>query len=59
MFPADLVGHVMWKNGPDWLREPEDHWNKRGSFDEHPVPVEERDTKKVLLPVITFDLPLL
>ena len=59
MFPADLVDYDMWKRGPKWLREPEDHWNKRGSFDEHPIPVEEREVRRVLLPVVTFDLPLL
>ena len=59
MFPADLVGHETWKRGPAWLREPEDNWNKKGSFDEHPIPVEEREIKKILLPVVTFDLPLL
>ena len=44
--------------GPDWLREDEDKWNKRVSFDEHPIPPEERDIQKVLLPVIASDLSL-
>ena len=45
--------------GPDWLKESEDNWNKRVSFDEHPIPSEERDIQKILLPVIVSDLPLL
>ena len=47
------------EEGPDWLRENEDKWNKRVSFDEHPIPTEERDIQKILLPVIASDLYLL
>ena len=59
MFPAELIGNDVWRKGPDWSRENEDNWNKRVSFDEHPIPSEERDIQKILLPVIESDLPLL
>ena len=39
--------------------ETEDNWNVRVSFDEHPVPSKERDIQRMLLPVITSNLPLL
>ena len=50
---------MVWRKGPDWLKQTEENWNKRVSFDEHPIPSEQRDVQKVLLPVIAFDLPLL
>ena len=58
-FPAELVGHDVWRKEPDWLRETEENWNKSLSFDEHSISSEECDIQKVLLPVIVSDLPLL
>ena len=48
MLPAELVGHDMWRKEPDWLKENEENWNKRVSFDEHPIPTEERNTQKII-----------
>ena len=59
MFPAELVEHNLWRRGPQWLRENEESWNIKASFDEHPVPSEERDVQQTLLPVIASDLSLL
>ena len=59
MFPAELVEHKLWRSRPQWLRESEESWNVKASFDEHPIPSEERDVQQTLLPVITTDLPLL
>ena len=41
------------------LKESQDNSNKRVFFNEHPIPTEERDIQKVLLPVIASDLFLL
>ena len=59
MFPAELVGNDVWRKGPEWLKENEDNWNKRVSFDEHPNLLDEHNVQKTLLPVIKSNLPLL
>ena len=59
MFSAELVGHDVWRKGPDWLEENEDNWNKRVLFDKHLIPSEELDIQKILLPVIASDPSLL
>ena len=59
MFPVELTKHSFWWKEPQWLRNPEDNWNVRTSFDEHPVPSEECDVQQTLLPIIKSDPPLL
>ena len=59
MFPAELVGNDVWRKGPEWLKDNEDNLNKRVSLYEHPVPSEEHDVQKILLPVTKSNLPLL
>ena len=59
MFPVELTEHALWWELPQWLRETEDNWNVKVSFDEHPVPFEEWDIQQTLLPVIATNPPLL
>ena len=59
MFPAELVEHNLWRRGHQWLRDTKECWNVKVSFNEHPVPSEERDVQQTLLPVITANLLLL
>ena len=59
MFPAELMENDLWMEGPRWLKETEENWNIKVSFDEHPVPSEERDVQQTLLPVVKCDVPLL
>ena len=59
MFPIELTEHSLWWKGPQWLRNPEDNWNVRASFNEHPVPSEERDVEQTILSVTTSEPPLL
>ena len=59
MFPSELVGHALWREGPEWLKDAEDSWNMRESFEQHPIPSEERDIQRTILPVILSDVLLL
>ena len=45
MFPIELMEHALWWKGPQWLRETENNWNVKVTFDEHPVPSEEHDAQ--------------
>ena len=56
MFPAELVEHTLWWEGPRWLSETKENWIIKVSFNEHPVPSEERDIQHTLLPVIVSNL---
>ena len=56
MFPAELVEHTLWREGPQWLRGTGKNWDKREVFDQHPVPAEEREVQQTLLPAIASDL---
>ena len=56
IFSAELMEHDFWRKRPQWLKETEEKWNVKVSFDKHPVPSEERDVQQTLLPVITSDL---
>ena len=35
------------------MAETEESWNRRVSFDEHPVPSEERDVQQALVPAVS------
>ena len=58
MFPAEFMEHDLCKKGSQWLKENEEEWNEKVSFDEHPVLSKERDIQQTSLPVIIPDLTL-
>ena len=58
-FPAGLKDHVLWWEGPRWLKDAENEWNVRVEVDEHQVFAEEHDLQWSIFPANTSKLPLL
>ena len=59
IFPAELAEHDIWWNLVERAPVAENRWNVKRDFEEHPVPSEERDIQRVLLPITTSDPPML
>ena len=59
LFPAELAGHSLWWNGPDWIEGPESRWPSNPTLVHHPEPIEECEVPPETSLVVQTELPLI